>query len=316
MTDAATLAAALLLGVNLSGAEFGAVRPDDPGRHGRDYVYPAAAFAGVDYTEPEDFAAHGATLFRVPFRWERLQPVLGVALDTGELERLKTTVRSLSELGAHVVIDPHNYARYHGAVINGGMIDSADFADFWRRLAVAFMDQPAVMFGLMNEPRGITHGQWVPAAQAAIDAIRDAGAENMITVPGIAWTGAHSWVGSGNAAAMVQISDPLNNMVFEAHQYCDANSSGTDGACVAADVAVARIAVFTNWLRAYRRKGFIGEFGGGDNPGCDAALDAFAGHVAANDDIYVGWAMWGPGPWWAHDYVLKVGSGRLAKLVR
>ena len=92
---------------------------------------------------------------------------------------------------------------------------------------------------------------------------------------------------------MLSLTDPLHNMVFEAHQYFDRDSSGTDADCVSPAETVARTAVFTNWLRAYGRKGFIGEFGGGPRADCDAALDAFADHVAANADVYVGWALWG-----------------------
>ncbi len=319
MTDLTAAAAALWLGVNLSGAEFGAVSPDDTGTHGKDYVYPAAAHAGDHYSEPAELVAQGATLFRLPFRWERLQPELNSELDADELARLTHTVEMLRGLGARVVLDPHNYGHYHGAVINGdapGALDSVAFADLWRRLAGVFGADDGVIFGLMNEPRGITHRQWVPAAQAAIDAIRDAGAGNMIAVPGIEWSGAHSWVGSGNGAALLSVTDPLNNVVFEAHQYFDRDSSGTHADCVSPEQAVARTVVFTHWLRAYGRKGFIGEFGGGPGADCDAALDAFADHVVENADVYIGWALWGAGPWWPADYALRADVARVGRLVR
>ena len=319
LTDLTTAAAALWLGVNLSGAEFGAVTPENPGRHGEDYVYPAAAYVGDRYTEAAELVAQGVTMFRLPFRWERLQPELAGPLDADELARLAHTAGMLRGLGVRLVLDPHNYGRYQGAVINGGgpgAPDSAAFANFWRRLANAFTADAGVIFGLMNEPHGMTHAQWVPAAQAAIDAIRAAGAGNMIAVPGIDWSGAHSWVSSGNGAAMLSLTDPLNNMVFEAHQYFDRDSSGTDADCVSPAETVARTAVFTNWLRAYGRKGFIGEFGGGPGADCDAALDAFADHVAASADVYVGWALWGAGPWWPADYALKADMARVRRLVR
>src|SRR5258708_373742 len=60
-------------GVNLAGAEFGVRRDfcnENPGAFGRDYTYnsePSIAY----------FAERGITLFRVPFRWERIQPRLG-----------------------------------------------------------------------------------------------------------------------------------------------------------------------------------------------------------------------------------------------
>lgn len=62
--------------------------------------------------------------------------------------------------------------------------------------------------------------------QAGIDGIRSTGAKNLITVPGNAYTGAHSWLqnyyGTPNSEVMIKIKDPQNNFVFEMHQYLGA----------------------------------------------------------------------------------------------
>ena len=100
LTDLTTAAAALWLGVNLSGAEFGAVTPENPGRHGEDYVYPAAAYVGDRYSEAAELVAQGVTMFRLPFRWERLQPELAGPLNADELARLAhDTAEMLRGLG-------------------------------------------------------------------------------------------------------------------------------------------------------------------------------------------------------------------------
>ena len=54
-------------GVNLAGAEFNERRI--PGTIHKDYTYPRPG--DVDY-----FAGKGMNVFRLPFRWERLQPAL------------------------------------------------------------------------------------------------------------------------------------------------------------------------------------------------------------------------------------------------
>jgi endoglucanase len=59
--------------------------------------------------------------FRLPFRWERLQRSLGGVLDATELGRLKGVVSGLNNQGAVVLLDPHNYARYRGTLINSGV---------------------------------------------------------------------------------------------------------------------------------------------------------------------------------------------------
>src|SRR5688500_11083086 len=131
------------------------------------------------------------SVIRLPFRWERLQPTRRAALDAAELGRLTTTVSHMTDKGASVILDPHNYARYQGQVIGAG-IPNADFADFWARLSAVFRGNSKVIFGLMNEPHSMPTEQWLSAANAAIGAIRNAGATNLILVPGNAWTGAHS----------------------------------------------------------------------------------------------------------------------------
>jgi endoglucanase len=69
-------------GVSLCGAEFGADKADfsneDLGVFGRDYTYNSERTAAY-------FCDNDLRLLRLPFRWERLQPRLGEALDETEL---------------------------------------------------------------------------------------------------------------------------------------------------------------------------------------------------------------------------------------
>jgi Cellulase (EC 3.2.1.4). Glycosyl Hydrolase family 5. len=205
-------------GINLSGAEFG----EPPGTAGKDYVYPSNET--IDY-----FASKGFTSVRLPFLWERLQPQLGAELDPAELARLVAAVGRLRERGLRIVLDPHNYARYRGDPIGSAAVPAATFADFWGRLARVFANQPDVSFGLMNEPHDISAGQWLEGANAAIAGIREAGAGNLVLVPGTAWTGAHSWQTSSAAGAngdvMLGVIDPSDHYAYEVHQYFPLSTS-------------------------------------------------------------------------------------------
>src|SRR5262249_48418939 len=145
-------------GVSLASAEFAADAWGNgtfPGTPGVDYVYPDPAYAG-SYNSASYYVGKGMTAFRVPFRWERLQPSLNTALNAAELTRLTTTVNNLVAKGAMVVLDPHNYARYHTNLIGSGSVSNAQFADFWSRLATAFKSNSKVIFGLMNEPHDMS----------------------------------------------------------------------------------------------------------------------------------------------------------------
>jgi endoglucanase len=295
-------------GVNLAGAEF-AVDPDGngtlPGTFGQTYIYPDSTYVN-GYNSPSYFAQKGMTVFRLPFRWERLQPARNQAFNPAELGRLTTTVANLRKTGAAVLLDPHNYARYGTALIGSQSVPNADFADLWARLATQFKNDPLVIFGLMNEPHDMPTEQWVSAANAAIAAIRTAGASNLIFVPGNAWTGAYSWTdnwyGTANGVALLNINDPANNYAFEVHQYLDANSSGGGQTCVSTTIGSQRLTGFTNWLKNNNKKGFLGEFGGGANATCNAAIDDMLKHIESNASVWLGWSYWAAGPWWGNGY--------------
>lgn len=283
-------------GVNLSGAEFGS-KQKIPGTFGTDYIYPGRRDA--DY-----FLGLGMNTFRIPFKWERLQPALQQPLDSAELARLDQLVSHIVDSGAYALLDLHNYSRYQGRLV-GSEVPREALADIWSRLAEHYRDQPRVLFGLMNEPHSMPTDHWVANANAALAAIRAAGARNLVLVPGNAWSGAHSWhaerSGGSNAEAMQHLLDPGENYLIEAHQYLDSDSSGTRADCVSPEQAQRRLTGFTQWLREHGERGFLGEFGGGRSEECLAAITALLAHVEENGDVWAGWTYWSAGPWWG-DY--------------
>jgi len=288
-----------LRGVNLAGADFAG--DVIPGVYGQNYTSPT--HAEVDY-----FVGKGMTILRIPFLWERLQPTLNGPLDDAELGRLDDIVNYAVAAGTNVLLDPHNYAAYAGNIIGYGDVTAAAFADFWGKLAAHFGPLPQAYFGLMNEPHSVAGGQtlrtedWVVAANDAIQAIRAAGATNTIMVSGNGYDSASAWndnwYGTSNSSQLLKIVDPLDKVVFEAHQYMDSDSSGTNPACASATVGSARLSTFTGWLRNNKKHGFLGEFGAGSDPTCLAAIDDMLTHVDKYSDVYVGWTWWAAGPWW------------------
>ncbi|MFZ2987086.1 glycoside hydrolase family 5 protein [Ideonella sp.] len=288
-------------GVSVSGAEFG--EKVFPGVLEDHFTYPTVASTAY-------FQAQGMNLMRLPFRWERLQPVLGEPFDADELARLRTFVDGTTARGLHVLLNPHNHARWRGHLLGSSELPVTAFADFWRRLAELFKDNPRVQFGLMNEPHGQTTELWADSAQAAIDAIRATGARNLITVPGNGYTGAWSWhigtwYGTPNAEVMLRVRDPADRMLIEVHQYFDADGSGTQPECVSPTIGLERVQRMTAWLREHGRRAVLAEIGGGDNPTCASAVRGAMDHLHANADVWAGWLWWAAGPWWG-DYFLSI----------
>lgn len=302
---------ACLRGVNLSGPEFGTV----PGRHGTDYAYPSAQTIAR-------FGALGLTGVRQPVRWERLQPRLGEPLDAAELLRLDAAVVAAKLAGMRTVIDLHNFAYYGTDRIGTGPATAAALADVWRRLATHFRSEPFVAFGLMNEPYDIPVADWLPAANAAVAAIREAGARQLVLVPGTLWTGVHSWESDtplgNNARTMLGLVDPGENVAYDVHQYLDADFSGTAAACPRGADALRAVERLTGWLAQNRARAYLGEIGASAQTGCPEHLAAILAHVNAHPEQWVGWAAWGAGDWWppAYHFRLEPGTGPVTAVIQ
>jgi endoglucanase len=297
-------------GVNLASAEFAVGQNGEgalPGVYGKDYIYPNQG--EVDY-----YKAKGMNLIRLPFRWERLQPSLYGSFNTAEFNRLKTFVNQTTAKGVNVILDPHNYARYRGGVIGSSSVPNGAFANLWSKLATEFKNNGRVFFGLMNEPFDMRSEQWLSAANAAIAAIRNVGAGNLIIVPGNGYTGAwtwdSNWYGTPNAQVMGGIKDPYNWFMYDVHQYMDSDGSGTTENCVNATIGAERLKNFTAWLRANNKKAILGEFSSGRNSVCDQALKNMVQYMEDNADVWRGWTYWAGGPWWGNNNNIEPQNGR------
>ena len=299
--DAAT-GRLLFAGVNLAGGEFGKL----PGTYGTDYTYPAPA--DIDY-----YVKLGFNLIRVPFRWERLQPNLGAPFELGDQALLVAAVDYAASRGLHVVLDTHNYARRRLAddgwaadhLIGSKLVPTAAFADYCARLAGVFKRTPLVIFGLMNEPWGIEPEDWLIIVNAAIAALRGEEASQLVLVPGVAYSGAHSWITARNTV-MSKLEDPAHNFAFEVHQYFDPDSSGTSPTAVKGGIGSERIEDFQRWCRQNGFKAFLGEFAAGGDATSLAALNDICRTLEVNSDVWLGWAAWAGGSWWPADYIFTL----------
>lgn len=295
------------MGVNLAGAEFGpGITQGGPrGAFGTEYTYPIADLT-PGYDSPAYFLDKGMNTFRLPIKWERLQHKLGTPLDKDEFARLALTVRKLSELGAWVILDLHNYGRYEEILIGTEQVPLAAMADIWGRLATHFGDSPKVIFGLMNEPYDIESKVWVKGVNLAVSAIRKTGARNLIFVGGNFYSSTMNWYENGNAEALLDVEDPLDRIVFEGHLYFDAGSAGQKRLCISDAIGVQRVQPFLRWLKENSKVGFIGEFGAGRNRRCTRAISNLAELLGKNRDIVLGWTYWAAGPWWPEGNIMSI----------
>ncbi|MDR0353425.1 MAG: glycoside hydrolase family 5 protein [Opitutaceae bacterium] len=261
-------------GINIAGAEYG--NRSVPGNLGVE---------NTNYTWNDEavyryFAGKGFDIFRVPFRWDRMQPVLNGPLDPQYLAGLKRNIEWAKQYGGQVILDVHSFAAYYGVRFDTPdasnpdlpVPTSAHFNDFWTKLSNEFKDEPGVYaYDLMNEPVGISESAWKNISQSCLLAIRKNGDSKLIMIEGSAYAGASDWANKNKAAAGGWISDPANNYMYSAHCYFDQDASGTysrsfDGELggdidAVTERALKRIRDFIDWCDTFEERGFVGEFG-------------------------------------------------------
>ncbi len=279
-----------LLGVNLAGGEFGAVGQP----YGTGYTYPT--HAEIDYE-----AASGMNVIRLPFLWERIQPALGSPLDPAELARIDDVVNYATSKGMKVDLDVHDYGNYGGQPTGSSAVPNSAFADLWGKIAAHYATNVNVMFGLMNEPQQSSASGWLESVNTAITAIRGAGASQEILVPGIGYDGAWTWTTGPNASVIGSgVNDPLNNYVFEVHQYLDSDGSGTHQNVVSNTIGSQRLADITTWAENTGHRLFLGEFGTASDATSLSALGDMLSTMSQHADVWQGGTYWAAGPWWGN----------------
>jgi aryl-phospho-beta-D-glucosidase BglC (GH1 family) len=236
-----------LRGVNMPGANFSYLTL--PPVSGTNYQFPS--------TEDIDYAyAKGVNYMRLLVSWEALQLTLNTALGSGSaasatyLAQMDAFVAYATGKGMYVMVEPHgaitaDFAGYRGNAVGTAAVPNTAFADFWGRIASRYANNSLVMYGLSNEPCKPSEGgptgsgdvrAWFASCNAAIAAIRAAGATQLIMVPGEQFSNASQWLSSwydinaspiSNMTGVLAITDSANNWCISAHLYLDQNQSGT-----------------------------------------------------------------------------------------
>ncbi|KAF8157147.1 endoglucanase 1 [Crassisporium funariophilum] len=304
-------------GINESGGEFGVFAPGQvgfglPGRFGQDFAF-------INKTTVDIFVdQEKINFFRVTFLMERMCPLsfgLGAKFNETYFAEYADAINHITVTkGAYALLDPHNYMRYNdpssqpntGSIIGNSSDPTAattkQFGAFWGELARRFVNNPKVVFGINNEPHDMPTSLILANNQAAITAIRNVGARQLILAPGNGFTGGHSWTQLTGAAGEAPSSDflnkmvdPLHNTAIDVHEYLDMDFSGGHDACT--QPGPSNLAALTTWLQQNKLKAVVSEFGGGNNQNCFQFIDDMLSYLSAND-VYIGWAIWAAGPIW------------------
>ncbi|ORY85086.1 glycoside hydrolase superfamily [Protomyces lactucae-debilis] len=198
--------------------------------------------------------------------------------------------------GAKVIIDLHCYGRRDGAVIGAGGPTIAQFADFWARVAALYKGNGNIIFGLINEPHDQDAATLFQIQQAAVKAIRNAGATSQpILLSAGEWS--HVSGMQSNAAGLFDISDTGRSskslLWIDLHAYLDSDGSGTSRTCTT-DQATS-FASAASLLSSNGRQALVTEIGGSSEASCVKFLAQALDAIGSSPAQYLGWAGWSAG---------------------
>ena len=229
-------------------------------------------------------------VFRLPVGWQYLVAhKVGGTLDPSFFGTYNTVMQACLKTGAYCILDIHNYARWNGAIIGQGGPSNAQFASLWSQLAAKYATQSKVIFGIMNEPHDLTMVTWGVIVQAAVTAIRNAGAKSqMILLPGTNYAAAGGFV-QNSAPALSTVKDldgTTSKLIYDIHQYLDSDGSGTHAECVTDHVSDNLVPLAT-YLRQNGRKAYLTETGGGNTQSCVTNICSELSYLNGNGNFTI-----------------------------
>ncbi len=153
-----------------------------------------------------------ATLIRVPLSQDRWFGKAPEQTDGGARYRslVDAVVQSVAGRGKYVLLDLHwSDGGQWGRHLGQHSLPDDNSALFWKDAAARYANNPAVLFDLYNEPRGVTWDVWQqggdvvernqdptrgatltyhsPGMQGILDTIRATGARNVVVAGGLDW---------------------------------------------------------------------------------------------------------------------------------
>lgn len=286
-------------GITICGAEFGEAHL--PGTLNVDYIYPTEA-------EIRYFAGKGFSRIALPFKWERIQHIPGGLLDSIELSEIRSFINKCKAAKMKVTLVMQNFGRYKSdkdeLILGSKKLTDLHLKDVWKKIADSLSGSTNIYgYDLMNEPHNIKDKVWFRAVQSTIDGIREVDTSVNIIVDGNNFSYSGDWKAYNQK--FINLKDPSDKIIFDAHCYFDENHSGRYNTRdkISKNIGIQRVIPFIQWLQKNNKKGIIGEFGvpATDKRGLEE-LDRFLQYLHENK---ISWNYWAAGQWWKN-YPLSI----------
>lgn len=296
------------LGVAMAGIDFGC--DIDGSCPLKTVALPLKNYGGADgKAQMEHFVNNDKlNIFRLPVSWQLLTNAKGGStLDETGWTSYDTLMQTCLDTGAYCMIDLHNFARFDNGIIGQGGPTDETFAQLWANIAAKYADNDRVVFGLMNEPHDLDTKKWANSCQAAVTAIRKAGATSqVILLPGNNFSSATDLVQNGSADLLAKITNPdgtTDGLLLDLHKYLDINNSGQHSECTTDNVEGFK--TIAKWLKDNNRTAIVSETGASMEESCMEKFCAQNQYIAENTDVFVGFVGWAAGSFDA-TYILSL----------
>ena len=219
--------------------------------------------------------------------------------------------------GNKCIIDIHNYGRWEGKEITGGM--NQHFSDLWAALGKEYATEKNVIFGIMNEPHDQDGAAWQETCQAAVDAIREAGAKDQqVLIPGPPWNHVSDFAeltSKFSFAIKDKADESGKNLIMDLHSYFDEDNSGTHTECAPYSKAQPGFESAVKALKQEGRQAFLSEIGGGNTDSCVETMGEAFDYINENADVFMGWTGWGVGGFVADYELIESPQGDKDRLI-
>ncbi len=178
----------------------------------------------------------GANIIRLPLSQDRWFGKAKEQNDGGAAYRklVKQVVDAVAARKCYVILDLHwSDCNVWGQNIGQHCMPDDNSLAFWEAVAPIYANHPAVLFGLYNEPFGVSWEIWrnggsvtenigkgkvtyhTPGMQKLVDTIRSKGAKNVIVVGGLDW--AYDLRGIGKGFALTDATGA--GILYDTHIY-------------------------------------------------------------------------------------------------
>jgi endoglucanase len=179
-----------------------------------------------------------ANVIRLPLSQDRWFGKAPQQDDQGKYYRIlvRKIVDKVASSGCYIILDLHwSDAGDWGKNIGQHLMPDENSLSFWKDVAAAYQNHPAVLFNLYNEPHNVGWDIWLKGGfvtekatpktpiqsykavgmQTLLDAVRSTGARNVVIVGGLDWSYDFTGILQGR-----QLSDPDGNgVLYDNHAY-------------------------------------------------------------------------------------------------